>query len=132
LRSAPDATDATAIVMSVGDPANVYNLPLPADPARDSFVRPRSRGALLVTINGVVVMIAERRGERILIRPETPDAHVTAAARALAEHLAARTSRDFSVETIDSRSASGSPYAAAFVAAGFKSGTAGLRFYKGL
>ena len=60
-----------AIVMTASDPANVYTLPMPQDAARDQFVRPRSRGALLVSINGVVVMIAEGRGQRITVRPDT-------------------------------------------------------------
>ena len=83
-RSAGDA-----VVMTASDPANVYSLPQAQDPARDPFVRPRSSGALLVTIDGVVVMIAERRGERIVMRPETPAEHVTKAARALVDHITA-------------------------------------------
>lgn len=117
--------------MRADDPANVHDLPPPGEPARDAFVRPRSRGALFVTIDGVVVMIAERRGKRILMRPETTHERATAAARALAEHLAARTSRDLGVETIDGRAASASPFAPAFAVAGFRRGAAGLAWYRG-
>lgn len=130
LRSAPPGDDAPAIIMTAADPANVYTLPAPQDPARDAFVRPRSRGALLITIAGTVVMIAERRAERILIRPDTPEASVTRAAAALAEYLGARSTKDVTVETIDGQPASGSRYLDAFRAAGYKRGTVGLRFYR--
>ncbi len=125
----PSATDSLPVVVSASDPANVFTLPLPGSSARDAFVRPRSRSSLLVAIDGVVVMIAERRGERILIRPETSDDSVSAAALALAKHLAARAKRDFIVETIDGQLASGSRYVEAFQKAGFKRGTSGLRYY---
>jgi ATP-dependent Lhr-like helicase len=130
LLRADDAQAGDAIVMSVSDPANVYSLPMPHDPARDAFVRPRSRGALLVTIDGVVVMIAERRGARVVVRPDTPDADATRAARALAEYLHARPTKDLIVETLDRVPASGSPRHDAFIAAGFRRGTTGLRFYR--
>ena len=130
LRSTEAAADDLPIVMSVSDPANVFTLPMPQDPSRDAFVRPRSRGAILVTIAGQVVMIVERRGERIVVRPDTAMAQITRAAEALAVHMGERTGRDLTIETIDGQPASGSPYADAFRAAGFKRGTTGLRFYR--
>jgi ATP-dependent helicase Lhr and Lhr-like helicase len=132
LRAASDEVDESAIVISAADPANVYTLPVPTDPARDAFVRPRSRGALLVAIDGVVVMIAERRGERVRVRPGTSAEQVTKAARALVDHLVSRSPRDVIVETIDGVPASGSPLLDAFTAAGFRRGTTGLRFYRSL
>ncbi|MDB4878163.1 MAG: associated domain protein [Gemmatimonadetes bacterium] len=121
---------AAPVVISVTDPANVFTLPMPQSAERDPFVKPRSRGALLVTVDGIVMMIAERRGARIVIRPETPDVVVTEAARALLAHLVEQVSRDIAVETIDGQPASGSRYLDAFRAAGFKRGTTGLRFYR--
>ena len=132
LRSPPDAADHDPIVMSASDPANVYPLPMPHDPARDPFVRPRSRGALLVTIDGVVVLIAERRGERLVVRPGATAGDVTRAASALVAHLGARTSGDLVVETIDAQPAAASNHLDALVAAGFRRGSAGLRFYRGV
>ncbi|HET7374926.1 MAG TPA: hypothetical protein VFJ20_16170, partial [Gemmatimonadaceae bacterium] len=117
------------IVMPATDPANVFTLPMPGDPTRDPFVRPRSHGALLVTVAGVVTMIAERRGARVVVRPDTPDSLVTRCVQALVAHLSARTRRDIVVETIDGQPASGSRYAEAFRLAGFRRGTAGLRYY---
>jgi ATP-dependent Lhr-like helicase len=126
-----EAPDAAPVVMSASDPANVYSLPLAQDPARDPFVRPRSRGALLISINGVVVMMAERRGERIAIRPDTSAEQITAAAGALVAHLTRRTTKDLAIESIDGRPAANTAHADAFVAAGFRRGTRGLRFYRG-
>ena len=117
-------------MLSVTDPANVYSLPMPHDAARDPFVKPRSRGALFVTLDGVVVMIAERRGERILIRRSTSEAVVTRAAAALVAHLSDQTTRDLVVETIDGQPASGSMHLESFRAAGFRRGTVGLRYYR--
>jgi ATP-dependent Lhr-like helicase len=122
--------EALPVVMSATDPANVYSLPMPHDAARDPFVKPRSRGALLVTVDGVVVMIAERGGERMLIRPGTAEAVVTRSAATLVAHLAERTTRDITVETIDGQPASGSGHLDAFRAAGFRRGTVGLRYYR--
>jgi len=116
--------------MTVADPANVYNLPMSGDPARDEFVRPRSRGALLVSVDGLVVLIAERRGQRIVTRPDASDETITRAVRSLAERLLARTTRDLIVETIDGVPASGAPRADAFTSAGFRRGTTGLRYYR--
>ncbi|HEX8942728.1 MAG TPA: DEAD/DEAH box helicase [Gemmatimonadaceae bacterium] len=127
---APAATEeASPTVMTAGDPANVFTLPMPQDASRDPFVRSRGRGALLVTIDGVVVMTAEGRGARVAVRPDTSEPVVTHAARALAAHLSARTNRDVVIETIDGQPASGSRFVDAFRAAGFKRGTTGLRFY---
>jgi ATP-dependent Lhr-like helicase len=125
-----EETTAAPVVMTASDPANVYTLPLAQDPARDAFVRPRSRGALLVSINGIVVMIAERRGERIVVRPGTSAEQVTDAAKALVDHLTRRTTKDLTVETIDGHEATSASHVDAFVDAGFRRGTRGLRYYR--
>jgi ATP-dependent Lhr-like helicase len=132
LRAQPNAEagPGSPVVMSVNDPANVFTLPMPQSPERDAFVKPRSRGALLVTVDGVVVMMAEKRGARIVIRPGTSEAVVADAARALLAHGEQESRRDVNVETIDGQPASGSAYLEAFRAAGFKRGTTGLRYYR--
>lgn len=127
---AADTPPSEPVVMTVADPANVYLLPMPGDPSRDSFVKPRSRGALLVTIDGIVVLIAERRGERVVIRPGTSAEDVTRAAHTLVAHLLARSTRDLTIETIDGVPASGSSHLDAFRAAGFRRGSTGLRYYR--
>jgi ATP-dependent Lhr-like helicase len=132
LRGVASSEEASPIVMTLTDPANVFTLPMPHDPSRDPFVRSRSRGALLVTIDGVVVLTAERRGARITVRPGCSDATLTRAVAMLVAHLSARSDRDVTVETIDGQPASGSRYVDAFRAAGLKRGTTGLRFYQKL
>jgi len=93
-------------------------------------VRPRSRGALLVSIDGLVVLIAERRGERVAIRPDTSDEHIASAVKALVAHLLERLGLDLTVETIDGQPAGGSKHRDAFTAAGFKRTASGLRYYR--
>ncbi len=129
LRASGDPSDAEPVVMTASDPANVWTLPLTRE-ARDAFVRPRSRGSLLVTIEGVVVLVAERRGARVAIRPDTADARVTSAVKALVAHVLARVGRDLTVETIDGQPPSGSKHLDAFVAAGFRRSASGLRYYR--
>jgi ATP-dependent Lhr-like helicase len=127
LRSAP--AERSVVVLAASDPANAYVLPLRESGARDPFVRPRGRGSLLVSIAGLVVMIAERRGARVVVREGTAAEDVTRSASALVEYLVARSSRDLIVETIDGQPASGSRWGDAFAAAGFRRGTTGLRYY---
>jgi len=129
LRSSGEPADAEPIVMTATDPANVWTLPLTQE-ARDAFVRPRGRGSLLVTIEGLVVLIADRRGARVTIRPDTSDEQVTSAAKAILSHLVARVGRDLNIETIDGQPAGGSKYLDAFVSAGFKRSASGLRYYR--
>ena len=119
---ADETGDDETIVIAVADPANVFALPLPGDPARDPFVRPRSSSALLVAVGGRVVLIAERRGSRVAVRPDTDEATVARAAEALVRHLSSRLRRDLVLETIDGQPAATSPHAAAFATAGFRRG----------
>ena len=129
LLRADDSSD-DAVAISATDPANVYTLPMPQDPARDAFVRPRSRGALLVLVRGVVVMIADRRGSRVVVRPDTSDETVGLALKALLLRLLEQSDRDIVVETIDGQPASGSRFIDVFRDAGFRRGTVGLRYYR--
>ena len=75
-------------------------------------------------------MIVERRAARVVVRPDTAESLVTKCAQALVAHLSARTKRDIVVETIDGQPATGSRSAEAFRLAGFRRGTAGLRYYQ--
>jgi hypothetical protein len=86
---------------------------------------------LLSTRAGEIILVAESRGRRLTIRPEASLADVTEAARALAQRLvqASERTHDPTIETIDGVTATGSPYAAAFQAAGFRSTSGGLRYY---
>jgi ATP-dependent Lhr-like helicase len=122
--------DDEPVVFAAADPANVYPLPLPGDDARDAFVRSRSSSALVVAIRGRVVLIAERRASRMVVRPGTDDALVTRAAEALIRHLSSRVRRDLLLEVIDGEPAAASRHAEAFARAGFKRGASALRFLR--
>jgi ATP-dependent Lhr-like helicase len=125
LRAAADAA-APAVTMSVSDPANAYALPLVVDESdRPPIARPRGRGALLVTKAGRVIMSAEGRGRRIAVAPGTSEDDVRAAAESLVAHLSLPSiggvrRHDLEIEAIDGAAATRSPFAAAFVAVGFR------------
>ena len=131
------ASDDPVVVMSASDPANAYALPpAPGTSAedRDPLTRRRSRGTMYVTRGGVVLLAVESRGRRISVRPGTAADEVTEAAQALIPYLtrAAGSRRDPVVETIDGASALASTHTAAFVAAGFRVASGGLRYYSSL
>jgi ATP-dependent Lhr-like helicase len=128
----PDAT-APFVVIAASDPANPYALELEGVDI-DPLSRPRGRGALLVTREGRVGMSVEGRGRRITIAPWMVDADVTAAASGLLAHLrVSRASsarpRDVEVETIDGVNAAAMKWTDAFLKAGFRRETSGLRAF---
>ncbi|HEX5970437.1 MAG TPA: hypothetical protein VFY85_00825, partial [Gemmatimonadaceae bacterium] len=133
---APAAEEAEPVVMAVSDPANVYALPAAPGVEVDPMARPRGAGALLVTIAGRVVLVAEGRGAKLRVRADATPAEVTAAVRALAERLVARQRRgrrrDLVVETVDGERAAGSRWAGALRDAGYKGMGTGLRYYVGI
>jgi hypothetical protein len=70
-------------------------------------------------------MSAEGRGRRIMVAPGTSDDDARAAAESLVAHLSlpaagGQRRHDLEIETIDGAAATRSPYAAAFVAVGFR------------
>ena len=122
------------VIMAASDPANPYPLAAAAGLAESRSVdvtRKRSRGALLATRAGEVILVAEGRGRRITIRSGVSPTDLTDAVRALAKRLvdAHEGRRDVTVDTIDGVPAAGSPYAGTFAAAGFRATSGGLRFY---
>jgi ATP-dependent Lhr-like helicase len=129
LRAAP-ADEAPVIILGASDPANVQNLPL-APERRDSFARVRSRGAMIATINGLIVLVAESRGKSMRVRPDIAAADIARAAKAMAEHLVRRSARprDLVVETIDGVPAATSVLYPAFAEAGFRRTTRAIRYY---
>lgn len=136
LRAQPDLdAQAPIIVMSAGDPANPYTLPLESI-ARGSLVRPRGAGALLLTRRGNVILNAEGRGKRISIAPDASDADVTEASRLLGEYLSrgtpagARAARDPRIEIVNGEAAGASAHAEAIMDAGWRRATDGLVFYR--
>ena len=129
LRAASASTTGELIIVSMSDPANVWSLSGLAPGAQDTFARPRTPRALLVMRDGVVIMTADPRGHAVNVRPTLADAEVEDAARLLVRHIAARRTKDVVVETIDGGTAASSRHANAFLAAGLRLTTAGLRYY---
>jgi hypothetical protein len=76
-----------------------------------------------------VILTTDARGQNVAVRPDLSTGLVTTAVKALIEHIAARRSRDIVVETINGQSAATSAQSPAFVAAGLRLTTAGLRYY---
>jgi ATP-dependent Lhr-like helicase len=131
--SGTGVTEAPIVVMAASDPANPYAIAAAAgvDSSSTAVARRRGRGALLVTRAGELIVVAESRGRRLTIRPGASVDDVTNAARALARRLVELSEgrRDPVIDTIDGVAAAGSAWAPAFTAAGFRSTSAGLRFY---
>jgi ATP-dependent Lhr-like helicase len=132
LRATAEDDEAPMVAMWSADPANANVLPLyGSDP--DPLGRPRG-GAVLVTRRGEVILSAERRGARVLIREGTDAETVVAAVREWLAYVqrgqaATRRRHDIVVETIDDVPALQSPHADALRAAGFRLTSEGLRWY---
>jgi ATP-dependent Lhr-like helicase len=128
LRASANGDDAL-VVMSAGDPANVWSLKLPGLEPADAALRPRDASALLVSQGGTVLLAAERRARWARVRPGLAPERVTAAAAALLNHITSRRSRDLTIETIDGDRATNSEHVKAFLDAGLRLTPAGLRYY---
>lgn len=131
LRAAEPDQSAPFVVLAANDPANPYALELEGVEL-DRLARPRGRGALLVMREGQVGMSVEGRGRRITIASWMTEAEVTVAAAALLAHLRAATAvgrrpREVEVETIDGVHAAAGRWTDAFLKAGFRRETGGLR-----
>ena len=131
-----DEGRAGIVVMGTSDPANVYSLPLAEGTASDPLGRPRGAGAMVVTLEGRIILTSESRGTRLRIAPTASTDDVIEAARTLGERLVKRYGkarrRDVIVETIDGERASGSRWADAFVEAGFRMMSSSLRYFAGV
>jgi len=123
--------DNEIIVIAASDPANVWSLPVVPDPEqpRDTFARPRGARSLLVLRGGRVILASDAHARAVAVRPDLDADMIAGAVRALVKRVAVRRSHDVVVETINGSSATTSPHADAFVAAGLRLTTAGLRYY---
>jgi ATP-dependent Lhr-like helicase len=81
-----DQSLASFVVMAASDPANVYNLRLELVD-KDPLSRPRGSGALIVTRGGRVAIAVEGRGRRFSLADWLSAEEITAAKKALVEHL---------------------------------------------
>ena len=118
--------------MTTSDPANVYSLALQGVDV-EPIARPRGSGALLVTVDGVVVLSTEGRGRRITIRADAEPAAIRAAVATLVSHLTAGRAPgrqpDVVIETIDGEPAGTSEGARVLLDAGFRREGRSLRYY---
>ena len=122
------------VVLAASDPANPYALELEEAEGSnlEPLSRPRGRGALLVMREGRVAMAVEGRGRRVTVAAWMTAPDVTAAATALLAYLRASRAlgarpRDVEVETIDGANAAAAKWTDAFLKAGFRRETRGLR-----
>ncbi|MDF2092800.1 ATP-dependent helicase [Knoellia sp. 3-2P3] len=127
---------ASAVVLAASDPANAYGaaLPWPARPAteeetgRKGHQPGRKAGALVVLVDGALVLYVERGGRTLLSWSDDP-ALLQAAADALALAVREGALGRLTVEKADGGSVLGSdhPLAQALASAGFHATPRGLR-----
>jgi ATP-dependent Lhr-like helicase len=116
------------LVLAATDPANPYGAALPW-PARDSGHLPgRKAGALVVLVDGRLVLYVERGGRTLLSFTEDP-ATLAPAAAALAKAVQRGVLGRLTVAKVDGESAIGStqPLAKSLAGAGFVLTPQGLR-----
>ncbi|WP_412516918.1 DEAD/DEAH box helicase [Actinomadura madurae] len=127
---APREPQVRALVLAAADPANPYGAALPW-PERDDEVasghKPgRKAGALVVLVEGRLVLYVERGGRTLLTWDDAPDVlqpSVDALALAVREGALGK----LTVERADGAAITGSPLAAALESAGFHPTPRGLR-----
>ena len=121
-----------AVALAATDPANPYGAALPW-PTSESGHRPgRKAGAIVVLVDGTLVLYVERGGRTLLTWPgDTPDTDLlTPAAHALAETVRRGALGKLTVEKADGTALLGAgttPLRAALSAAGFVATPQGLR-----
>ncbi|WP_344598298.1 ATP-dependent helicase [Actinomadura vinacea] len=126
----PARNERRALVLAAADPANPYGAALPW-PERDDEVasghKPgRKAGALVVLVDGALLLYVERGGRTLLTWVDDPDSlqpAVDALALAVREGALGR----LTVERADGESINNSPLASALEAAGFHPTPRGLR-----
>ncbi|MFA1550009.1 ATP-dependent helicase [Actinomadura chokoriensis] len=126
----PRKPDVRALVLAAADPANPYGAALPW-PGRDDEVasghKPgRKAGALVVLVEGRLVLYVERGGRTLLTWDDDPDV-LQPAVDALALAVREGALGKLTVERADGESINDSPLAAALESAGFHPTPRGLR-----
>jgi ATP-dependent Lhr-like helicase len=132
LRATPpkDKGRPRALVLAATDPANAYGaaLPWPARPedAASGHKPGRKAGALVVLVDGELVLYVERGGKSLLSWPVADDV-LQPAVDALALAVRDGVLGKLTVERADGASVLTSPLAAALESAGFRASPRGLR-----
>jgi ATP-dependent Lhr-like helicase len=121
----PDTTaDPVALTLSATDPANPYGAAL-GWPQTTGHRPGRKAGAMVVMVDGFLVLYIERGGKTVLTFSED-EAILTAAAASLAATVR-RGLGKMRVEVIDGEFSIGTPLGTALVEAGFAATPQGLR-----
>jgi ATP-dependent Lhr-like helicase len=154
-RSVPGAADSPApVILAATDPANPYGavLPWPALPAGTTHRAARKAGAIVVLVDGALVIYVERGGKTVLAfdasgaeAPQDPgvvvdadtdaaaswarDARFAAAAGALAATVTSGRIAKLGVETVNGEFVIGTPFGRALQAAGFGVTPKGLKLH---
>jgi ATP-dependent Lhr-like helicase len=117
------------LVLAATDPANPYGaaLPWPERPGEPGGHRPgRKAGALVVLVDGALVLYVERGGRSLLSWSDDPDA-LSAAADALTLAVRDGALGALRVERADGAAIQSTPLGDALAAAGFHVTVRGLR-----
>jgi ATP-dependent Lhr-like helicase len=117
--------DSPAMVLAATDPANPYGAAL-AWPEREGHRPGRKAGALVVLVDGALVLYVERGGRTLLSWSEDP-AELHSAAAGLADAVRRGALGRLSVERADGVSVLETPLAEALAKAGFSATPRGLR-----
>jgi ATP-dependent Lhr-like helicase len=125
----------TALLLAAADPANAYGaaIPWPERPGSGGHKPGRKAGALVVLVDGELVLYVERGGRTVLSWSDSEE-RLAMAARAVATAVRDGRVGALTVASTDGvpvltagSGASPTPMAAAFVAAGFAASPQGLR-----
>ncbi|MGV9820443.1 ATP-dependent helicase [Nocardia xishanensis] len=133
VRSGDPARQGNALALAACDPANPYGAALgwPKGDG-DSGHRPgRKAGALVVLVDGELVLYLERGGKTLLTFTEDPNARQAAAAE-LAELVRRRRVDSLVIDRVDGESVHGNTFAAFLTEAGFSATPRGLRLRRQL
>ncbi|MFZ0322537.1 MAG: ATP-dependent helicase [Actinomycetes bacterium] len=127
LRDVASQQEPTALVLAATDPANPYGAALPW-PRREGHQPGRKAGAVVVLVEGDLVLYVERGG-RSLLSWSDQDAVLTRAVDALAQALREGWLGRLTVERADGDAALSSPLGVALQRAGFHATPRGLRLH---
>ncbi|SIR80954.1 ATP-dependent helicase [Williamsia sterculiae] len=114
-----------ATVLAATDPANPFGAAL-AWPGTEGHRPGRKPGALVVSVDGRLVVFVERGGKTVLLFSDDTDDLAASAAALAATVTSGRVAR-LQVERVDGDPVFGTPFAAALVDAGFTATPRGIR-----
>ncbi|NDZ82727.1 hypothetical protein G3I19_30180, partial [Streptomyces sp. SID10853] len=123
-------TPGRALVLAAADPANAYGaaLPWPESPGGVGHKPGRKAGALVVLVDGELILYMERGGKSLLAWPTEPDhPALLAAGEALAAAAASGALGTVTVERTNGAAALTSDLGRTLEAAGFVATPRGLR-----